>query len=70
MAKRKTRASVGLVAFWSRQEHRRFIDAVERLVSVANDLGIIAARIVEADERRRRRRGAEVDDGASGPSAV
>ena len=38
--------------FWSRAEQRRFIDAVERLVSTVNDLESLLAR-----KKRERRTG-------------
>lgn len=41
--KRKGRKTVPTMLFWSRAEQRRFIDAVEKLVSTVNDLQVILA---------------------------
>ena len=54
MAARRKRSKRGtpFMLFWSRAEQRRFIDAVERLVSTVGDLEILLAR-----KKRERRTG-------------
>ena len=41
---RRAKRSTPLMLFWSRAEQRRFIDAVERLVSTVQDLEAFLAR--------------------------
>lgn len=52
--KRKRRKDTPLLLFWSRSEQKRFIDAVERLVSVVNDLR--ADQLAQQEERSERAR--------------
>lgn len=44
MARRRSKRATPLMLFWSRTEQRRFIDAVERLVSTVNDLETLLVR--------------------------
>lgn len=63
MAKRRSRkSSVPLLLFWSKRDQVRFIDAVERLCSLVNDL----STLVTAAKRRRRGPAAPPENGQSG----
>jgi hypothetical protein len=52
---KRRRKSSPLLLFWSRTEQRRFIDAVERLVSTAHDLAEAAKEILAARKKRRKK---------------
>lgn len=63
MARRAKRSKreTPLMLFWSRTEQRRFIEAVERLVSTVHDLEALLAR------KKRARRPAPPDGPAGSP---
>lgn len=50
--KRRRKQPTPIMLLWSKAEQRRFIDAVERLVSTVNDLVVL----LEETKRRRRPR--------------
>lgn len=58
---RRSKRSTPLMLFWSRAEQRRFIDAVERLVSTVQDLEVLLAR------KKRERRAAPPSGSAASP---
>lgn len=51
----KRRKSTPLMLFWSKAEQKRFIDAVERLVSTTNDLRMLLLEQREERSERARR---------------
>lgn len=68
MARRKTRYSTPLMLFWSKRDQRRFIEAVERFVSLVNDLDVL----VSTAKRKRQARlpAIPADNGAASPLVV
>lgn len=53
---KRRKKSVPIMLFWSKQDQKRFIDAVERFTATAADLAVVAAELRQEHERRRRRR--------------
>jgi hypothetical protein len=56
--KRRKRASMPIMLFWSKAEQRRFVDAVERFVGLVGDLETILAPV-----KRRRKATTAPDNG-------
>lgn len=66
-SKRRQKQVVPLMLFWNRRDQMRFIEAVERLVSQCNDLGLLidllrnVVTVIEANNQPKRRRPAKLD---------